>query len=79
MSSFATTPARADGGATLAILAGVVVVATVACQPGAAVPAGQVLCLFSPFYWVGAVQAQPVQGDIKVKVSKKSSKKSKKG
>ena len=71
VSTAPTTPARADGGAiTLAIVAGVVTVASLKCAEKSGDVSSESLCLLSPFTYVAALTAAP-RGNITVKARKK--------
>lgn len=59
LTATAMQPARADGGATAAIIIGVATVSTVACESH-----GGPLCVLSPLEWARVVTGQPRRGRI---------------
>jgi hypothetical protein len=69
LSTAALQPARADGGATAAIIIGAATLTTLGCYSTGAPP----LCILSPVYWVGAI-VRPV-GNVIVEPVKKKKKK----
>jgi len=71
LSTGAIQPARADGGATAAIIIGAAAFTTVGCYSTAAPP----LCILSPLYWVGAI-VQP-RGTVIVEPVKRKKRKKK--